>query len=579
MTSGTDNQAENKFPLPDSMLVWNLSGAGYQSLGKSGKPERWPIPRPSSDQLLVRMDSVGICYSDVKLIQQGGNHPKLKGLDLEEMPTRPGHEVSFTVIRVGRDLQDKYRAGGRFAIQPEVIQNGNSKTYGFNIPGGLTQYQLIGPELLSTDEGTNLVEVDQTLSWAEASLLEPWGSVIAGYDPKRIKPKTNGRMWIIGGRTGLDSYGFSEYLELPERVLLTGIEGELKKQIQNLAKDVQIRDLVEGEGYASISAEYSGREGFDDIVILEPQSSQQVVSLISLAARGGKVNLVGTERLAKPASLDVQRIHYDHVSIVGTAGSDIAESYRSHRNRRELRPGGTAVFFGAGGPIGQMHLQRAIRMSNPPHKILVIDIDQKRLNHLQDQIPNVSQVGGSEVRFLNPFEDPGSLIPEIRKSLDQEWIDDAVVLVPDPGLMEDALSILKDDGMINLFAGTPSGTFISVDLSRVFLGNLQLAGTSGLKRHHQQEAFRMGKEGEIDLNDPIAAVGGMNAAAEAIKATEDRVFPGRIIIYPQLVDLPLMSIQDLFQKYPAMMENLGGRSRWTLKAERALMEIHGVKFD
>jgi hypothetical protein len=133
--------------------------------------------------------------------------------------------------------------------------------------------------------------------------------------------------------------------------------------------------------------------------------------------------------------------------------------------------------------------------------------------------------------------------------------------------------------MINLFAGTPSGTFISVDLSRVYLGNLQLAGTSGLKTGHQQEALELSKQGEIDLSDPIAAVGGMYAAAEAIKATEDRIFPGRIIIYPQFIDLPLLSVKELGEKHPALVESLGERARWSAKAERSLLKLYKVMGD
>jgi hypothetical protein len=71
----------------------------------------------------------------------------------------------------------------------------------------------------------------------------------------------------------------------------------------------------------------------------------------------------------------------------------------------------------------------------------------------------------------------------------------------------------------------------------------------------------------------------MYAAATAIKAAEDRLYPGRIIIYPHLIDLPLMSIQELGQKYPTLMESLSDGSRWTAKAESRLMELFGGILD
>ena len=79
-------------PLPSPNLGWNTYGTGIESIGKDGKPEPSEIPTPGPDQILVRVDAVGLCYSDVKLIKQGGDHAKLYGRDLKTEPTRLGHE-------------------------------------------------------------------------------------------------------------------------------------------------------------------------------------------------------------------------------------------------------------------------------------------------------------------------------------------------------------------------------------------------------------------------------------------------------------------------------------------------------
>jgi len=68
--------------LPDTMLAWPLYGAGLENLDRDGHPVRWPTPRPAPDQILVRSDTVDPCYSDVKVIRQGGSHPQLYGRDL-----------------------------------------------------------------------------------------------------------------------------------------------------------------------------------------------------------------------------------------------------------------------------------------------------------------------------------------------------------------------------------------------------------------------------------------------------------------------------------------------------------------
>ena len=86
--------------------------------------------------MLVRIDSVGLCFSDVKIMRQGGSHPKLYNRDLATDPTRLGHEVRLTVIEVGENLQDRYHPGQRLAVQPDIYQDGTSTAYGYTIPAG-----------------------------------------------------------------------------------------------------------------------------------------------------------------------------------------------------------------------------------------------------------------------------------------------------------------------------------------------------------------------------------------------------------------------------------------------------------
>ena len=106
--------------LPDKSQTWNLYGAGLESL----KLEPMPIPQPADDQLLVRIDAVGICASDWKMISQGSAHARMKGRDLAKEPTVPGHEVSMTVVAVGAGLEGRYRAGERYAVQAEIYIDG-----------------------------------------------------------------------------------------------------------------------------------------------------------------------------------------------------------------------------------------------------------------------------------------------------------------------------------------------------------------------------------------------------------------------------------------------------------------------
>ena len=139
MTTKYEEYRSASTPLPENTWAWNLYGAGVENIGKDGKPEAFPVPEPGDDQVLVRIDSVGMCFSDVKVINQGRNHPKLYNRDLEKYPGRLGHEVSLTIIKVGENLKSQYYAGQRLAMQPDIYQDGKSTAYGYTIPGGMIQ--------------------------------------------------------------------------------------------------------------------------------------------------------------------------------------------------------------------------------------------------------------------------------------------------------------------------------------------------------------------------------------------------------------------------------------------------------
>ena len=195
MSSNYELYREAKTAVPDKTWAWNMYGAGIENIGQDGRPEQFPVPHPDPNQMLVRIDSVGMCFSDVKLIKQGGSHPKLYNRDLRQEPTRLGHEVTLTVLEVGAELADTYHPGQRLAVQPDIYQNGKSTAYGYTVPGGLIQYHLIGPEVLDTDAGACLLPLEGNMGYAEASLLEPWGCVVAAYTQRRrLEPKEGGKI-------------------------------------------------------------------------------------------------------------------------------------------------------------------------------------------------------------------------------------------------------------------------------------------------------------------------------------------------------------------------------------------------
>jgi len=80
-------------------------------------------------------------------------------------------------MRVGAGLEGRFQPGQRLALQPDIYQQGRSTAYGYTIPGGLTQYHLIGPEVLDAEGKSYVLPLPGDLGYAETALTEPWACV------------------------------------------------------------------------------------------------------------------------------------------------------------------------------------------------------------------------------------------------------------------------------------------------------------------------------------------------------------------------------------------------------------------
>jgi L-sorbose 1-phosphate reductase len=562
-------------PIPEKTWAWNLYGAGVESIGKDGKPEKFPIPEPGDDQLLVRIDSVGMCFSDVKIIQQGGAHPKLYNRDLSKEPGRLGHEVSLTVISVGKQLKDRYYPSQRLAVQPDIYQNGKSTAYGYTIPGGLIQYHLIGSEVLETDGGACLLPLNSEISYAAASLLEPWGCVLAAYTQRRrLDPKEGGIMWILGNPGDEREYQFSSGLNATAKIILTDVPKAIKKLVNKTNAEIIERNNLEVSDYGILSSEITQDMGFDDIVLLNPRSAAVVSEIAKYIARRGTLNMVGQNPLDDLVYADVGRLHYDYIAFLGNRGLDIADSYGEERNRCELRAGGTAVFLGAGGPMGQMHVQRAIEMPNGPQTMIVTEVNHKRLDALRTQFIPLAAQHGCEFHVFDPQNAIQSLYDLVMALTDGKGADDVVISVPSVSLMTEGDTIMNKDGMLVFFAGVPKGSLAPLNLSNVYLHNAQYTGTSGLTIDDQASVLIRASEGTLSPGRMVAAIGGMKSALDAIRGVIDSKYPGKIVVFPQIFNLPLLGLDELERELPEVAKKLGSSKDWTIEAEKVLFDLY-----
>ncbi len=547
--------------VPSSTQAWNLYGKGVETMGRGGLPEEVPVGAPGPEQLLVRVDAVGLCFSDVKLIRQGGDHPKLYGRDLATEPTRLGHEAAVTVVAVGERLARRFRVGQRLAIQPDIYVGGRSTAYGYTIPGALIGYHLVGPEVLAADDGAYVVPVPDDMGYAETALTEPWACVEAAYSQRRrVEPARDGRTWVVARGDDSRRYRFGDVLSTAREVVLSGLGEDTLAAARTAARAAEV--VVADEAWVA--------GAFDDIVMLAPRSRVRVARAADALGFRGVLNLVADEPLDGPVDVDLGRLHYHYTAYVGTTGLEISAAYGEARNRTELRPGGVALFVGAAGPMGQMHLERALRMPDGPRTAIGVDLDAERLAAARARLLPIARASGRRL-LMTAGPDLSTLVHGETAGY---GADDVVVTAPTAAAVTSAADLMAADGMLVLFAGLPVGTRAELDLSRVYLHGAQYTGTSGSRIADQELVVKKTIAGQLAPERAVAAIGGMEAAPDGLRALMEGRFAGKIVIFPQLHDLPLVSLEELAARDEALAAALGAGGTWSSAAEAVLYARH-----
>jgi D-arabinose 1-dehydrogenase-like Zn-dependent alcohol dehydrogenase len=554
-------------PLPLRNRLWPLYGAGMEKLGRDGQIAEEPMPVYGADELLVRHDACGLCFSDFKVIQLGPDHPRIYR-DMQAQPVTLGHEVSMTVVGVGDDLRARYEVGDRFIVQADIFVDGVGYAYGYEIQGGLSQYSVIDQRILNGDHGNYLIPVLQSTGYAESALTEPWACVIAAYRLQyRTRLKSGGTTWLIGTAAAKEGYTISAGFDAeshPAQLLLTSVPAGLAAWLNGRAAALGIQVLEVSDLSSPPVAPV------DDIVLLGAEPDVIEAASPHLAALG-VMALVADSPMARTVALDIGRVHYNRWVFIGGPGPDIARVYGDQPVRSSLRPDGQVWFVGAGGPMGRMHVQRAVQSQPGPAAIVCTDISDSRLDDLCLTFSGEAEANGIEWICLNPTRTESyeaGMAPFCKQGFD-----DIVVLVPVPAVITDAATYLAPGGVMNIFAGVAQGTLIDVNLSEAYLNGTRIIGHSASTIDDLRLVLNRAEAGQLSPNRSVAAIGSLRAAKDGLEAVQETRFPGKIVIYPNIQEMPLTALPDLEDELPSVYSRLRNGREWTAEAEEEFLRL------
>jgi L-sorbose 1-phosphate reductase len=568
----TDNKIDSyrqaKTSLPEQNRLWPLYGTGLENMGLEGKPIHVPMPKIGPNELLVRHDACGLCFSDIKVIKTGQDHPRIYR-NMSENPVILGHEVSLTIIEAGENLRDQYKTGDRFIIQADIFLSGVSYAYGYELQGGLSQYNVLDWRVLNGDHGNYLIPVQESTGYAESALTEPWACVVAAYQLEyRTSLMPGGTTWIIGSSEGAGkpytiSSGFDQQSH-PRKLILTNVPTEFDSWLKDKASALNIQ-VDEISDIRKIPV-----ESVDDIIVLG--ADPEVIETASLRlAPHAILAIMDDQPLSRKVQVDVGRIHYNRWVYIGGPDADIAKAYSDCPVRSTLKPAGRAWFVGAGGPMGRMHVQRAIQIADSPATIVCTDVSDLRLDDLCQSFGAEADAKGIEFVCLNPLHEDAyqAGLGEFKDT----GFDDIIVLAPIPSIVSEAAEYLAPQGVMNIFAGVARGTFTSLDLSDAYLKNVRIIGHSASTIEDLRLMLHQAETGELSPNRSVAAIGSLEAAKDGLQSVLDTSFPGKVVIFPQIKHFPLTALPDLMDRLPSVYEKLKDGREWTVEAEKEFLRL------
>jgi L-iditol 2-dehydrogenase len=186
MTMPDEPRLDNAYRVPARMTSWVLGGPG-----EILRVEK-PVPRPGPAEVLVRVDAVAICATDLEIIRHGAPAMVDGGLPFNKNLTI-GHEYMGTVIALGAAV-DEYSPGDRVTVEVHAgcgrctrcrqgmytaclnygdLTKGH-RANGFTTDGGFAEY--------AVNNINTLVHVPDEMSNEEATLVVTAGTAMYGLD-------------------------------------------------------------------------------------------------------------------------------------------------------------------------------------------------------------------------------------------------------------------------------------------------------------------------------------------------------------------------------------------------------------
>src|SRR6202171_262996 len=328
------------FPIPETMRAWVLGDPDQLTLSTK------PVPVPKRAEVLVRIDAVAICATDLEIIHHGPPSMIQGGLPYNKNFT-PGHEYMGTVAALGPGV-DEYKIGERVTVeihagcgQCKRCREGmytSCHNYGLNYGDGDKGHRANG---FTTDGGfaeyavnsiNTLVRVSDEMSDEEATLVVTAGTAMYGLT--ELGGLVAGESVVVTGPGPIGLLGVAVAKALgAQPVILTGTRDNRLKIGLELGADHVVNIRKEPDVVAAVR-KLNGGKGVD--YRLECSAATTAVNdAVRMVNRGGKVCLAAFAHEEVP--VDVAHIVRNNIYLYGIRGEGKSATHRAEAFMRQQR--------------------------------------------------------------------------------------------------------------------------------------------------------------------------------------------------------------------------------------------------
>ena len=303
--------------------------------------EEFDLPEMKDDEIIAEVITDGVCMSTYKTVEQGASHKRVPD-DVAEHPIIVGHELCGRILEVGRQWQDTFTSGDRFALQPSLNYKGSLDSPGYS-------YQYIGGSATRIIIPREVMEAGCLLpyhgdSFFLGSLAEPLSCIIGAYRAMyhtgkgkvhEMGIKDQGKLAIMGGAgpMGLAAIDYALHSESsrPSLIVVTDIDQDKlnrasqcfpPEEAEAAGIELVYLNTQEIDDPARAVIGMTGGSGFDDVLVMAPVI-QLVEQADNILGEDGCLNFfAGPSQADFLAKVNFYNIHYLGHHLIGTSGAN-----------------------------------------------------------------------------------------------------------------------------------------------------------------------------------------------------------------------------------------------------------------